>query len=53
MTTAKNRITTFVSDELKELVEQYMIENKLWSHSSAVSAILKDYFNLSSRKLDK
>ena len=49
MTTTKNRITTFVSDELKELVEQYMVENKIWSHSSAVSAILEEYF----RKLDK
>ena len=44
MATTKNRITTFVSNELKELVEQYMVENKIWSHSSAVSAILEDYF---------
>lgn len=44
MATKKKSLTTFVSDELKELVEQYMVENKIWSHSSAVSAILEDYF---------
>ena len=49
MATTKNRITTFVSDELKELVEQYMVENKIWSHSSAVSAILEDYFKSKAR----
>ena len=43
MATKKKSVTTFLSDELKDLLEQYMVENKIWSHSSAVSAILKNY----------
>lgn len=49
MTTKKKSLTTFVSDELKELVEQYMVENKIWSHSSALSAILEEYFKSKSK----
>lgn len=43
MATKKKSVTTFIPDELKDLLEQYMVENKIWSHSSAVSAILEDY----------
>lgn len=50
MATKKKSLTAFVSDELKELVEQYMVQNKIWSHSSAVSAILEDYFKTKNRK---
>lgn len=44
MATKKKSLTTFISKELNELVEQYMVDNKIWSHSSAVSAILEEYF---------
>ena len=44
MATKKKSLTTFISKELNELVEQYMVKNKIWSHSSAVSTILEDYF---------
>lgn len=49
MATKKKSLTTFISKELNELVEQYMVENKIWSHSSAVSAILEDYFKTKSK----
>ena len=43
MATKKKSVTTFLSEEQKELLEQYMVENKIWSHSSALSTILENY----------